>query len=399
MKKMFSTLNKMAMKIKLFKYISILGIILIFSCKKQNRVIIPNTNINSFESIFDSFWLKMNSNYVYWDIDTTNWDRVYTNYKPIFNDLDIHKISDVKKSVGLFKEITSGLIDYHFYINFLPLGINDSMVYPALIQKQNNSDFYTPYNYFQVDKNYMDKGYQLIFDNNYSRNGVPLTVLVGTIKSKIIYFNCNQFKLMRSYLSNSPNTIKPAIDSFFKMVQYNSMGYNGIIIDVRSNQGGDLWDLNFLLSNFITTPLHYGYLQSKSNNNRLDFTPWLPSIINPSKKYISILPRIIVLGDKNSASLSETTILAIKTIPGSLFVGETTWGATGPVVDNDVLNDGSFKVGSFMKVQASSAKFKYLDGFIYESKGINPDYNIRFDIMQLKNGIDKGLEKAIELLQ
>ncbi|HJV19063.1 MAG TPA: S41 family peptidase [Sediminibacterium sp.] len=371
--------------------------IAICSCKKNEHIIIP-TPVNSFGSVFDSFWVKMNSNYVYWDIDSSNWDRVYYRYKQSFDRLNLASPADNKEAFKLFSELTSGLIDGHFSIRFNPSIIKDSIINPQLGRKKAEIGFYYPYNYYNVDTNYLDKGYHLIFDNLFSRNGVPLTVLSGTIKNKVLYFGCNSFKLSKSYATNSVSSIKPAIDFFFKKLADLPLGCKGIILDFRSNAGGDLWDLNFLFGDFFSSPLYFGALQTKSNINRLDFSPWIPSYITPKQSHPKQLPRIIVLGDRNSASLAEMAIFVVKTIPGSSFIGEQTYGATGPIVDFEVLNAGSFTVSNFMTVQCASAKFKYNDEKIYEGKGILPDHSIPYNFSSLSSGKDRVLEKALDVL-
>jgi C-terminal processing protease CtpA/Prc len=92
--------------------------------------------------------------------------------------------------------------------------------------------------------------------------------------------------------------------------------------------------------------------------------------------------------------------MAVKAFPNSFFVGETTFGATGPIVsDNNLYSDGSFTVPDFMNVQTSSVKFKYMDGKIYEGKGFAPDYFVAFNLYALQNATDLQLEKAIDLLK
>jgi len=65
------------------KYLVISCSLFIFlaSCKKdfpqQNEI---NSTPLTFSQVFDSFWNSMNKNYLYWDVDTTNWDEVYKNY-------------------------------------------------------------------------------------------------------------------------------------------------------------------------------------------------------------------------------------------------------------------------------------------------------------------------------
>ena len=74
-----------------------------FSCKKNIPSVISNTTPTDFSQVFDEFWNGMNTNYLYWDIDTTNWDAVYKKYKPVFAHLDLKNKGDLQKSVGYFK--------------------------------------------------------------------------------------------------------------------------------------------------------------------------------------------------------------------------------------------------------------------------------------------------------
>lgn len=38
--------------------------------------------------VFKAFWHGMNNSYGFWDIDPTDWDRVYDEYLPLFEALD-----------------------------------------------------------------------------------------------------------------------------------------------------------------------------------------------------------------------------------------------------------------------------------------------------------------------
>src|SRR5580658_2777383 len=76
------------------------------SCKKD----IPNPNNSgtnpstNFSQVFENFWNGININYLYWDIDTTNWDLEYREFKPIFDELRLENDTDVRKSVMYFRE-------------------------------------------------------------------------------------------------------------------------------------------------------------------------------------------------------------------------------------------------------------------------------------------------------
>jgi carboxyl-terminal processing protease len=205
--------------------------------------------------------------------------------------------------------------------------------------------------------------------------------------------------LYKSYKSLGANSIKPVLQYFFNELSDLPSNIRGIIIDVRSNQGGDLSDLNLLVGHFIDKPLHFGYTQSKSGNGRLDYTPWIKAFVNPQLGAKKITIPIVVLADNVSASLSEAVVMALKVLSNVRFVGETTWGATGPITTQEIFNDGSFEIPNFLRVQTASCRFKYLDDKIYEGIGFPPDINIPFNINELSSNRDTQLEKAISLLQ
>src|ERR1700743_1108169 len=73
---------------------------------------------DTFTSLFMGYWNGMNNNYVYWAIDSTDWDRVYRTYEPLFAKLDLHDSNDVRTSVQYFTQITAGLVDGHYTISF-----------------------------------------------------------------------------------------------------------------------------------------------------------------------------------------------------------------------------------------------------------------------------------------
>ena len=369
------------------------------SCKK-NSFPLSNLSPKNFSDLFEQYWNGMNVNYIYWDVDTTNWDNIYIKYKPIFANLDLNNITDVRKSVGYFKEISRNLIDNHYYLSFTKKNIIDSFVYPALERKKNMVGFHEPYAYFRVDTNYLDANFKIGIDNNFSVAGQPLVVLSGTINNRILYFSCNSFSLTKAYYSKPTNTIQPVLNSLFESLNNLSSNIKGLIIDVRSNYGGDLSDLNFLIGRFINKPLIFGFTQYKTGNGKFDFTPWLESYISPQAKVKPLTLPIVVIADNVSASLSEVVVMSIKALPNSIFVGETTFGATGPIVnDSNIYNDGNFTITNFMNIQTSSAKFKYIDGKIYEGKGFPPDIYVPFNLSALQNNIDLQLEKAITLLK
>src|SRR6201995_3080576 len=69
---------------------------------------------DNYPDLFQAFWNGMNTNYVFWGIDTTNWDRVYTKYKPLFDQLSYFDSANEAKAEQYFFEMCQGIVDSHF---------------------------------------------------------------------------------------------------------------------------------------------------------------------------------------------------------------------------------------------------------------------------------------------
>jgi carboxyl-terminal processing protease len=367
----------------------------VLACRKNNAVIGNDNPPASFSEVFDIYWNEMNANYVFWDVDTTDWDAVYRQYKPVFAQLDLNNDNDVKKSVSLFRQMTERLIDGHYFISFENNAISDSSVYPAYERKRKKAGFHNPFPYVNVVLNYLDSGYMSGFDLT-TDPSKSLYALAGTIDHEILYFTCNNFSLFKSYNSTAHNDVKPVINHFIGNLHNSSI--RGIIIDVRGNPGGDLSDLNFLVGSLIDQPLHFGYTRYKSGDGRLDLTPWVKAVVNPLPGARAVNIPVIVLVDNFTGSLAELIAIAISSLPNGFVVGENTWGATGPITNQEVYNSGQFSIKDFLSVLTASAMFKYLDDKIYEGIGFPPDFLIPFNKEMLNQGVDQQLEKAISLI-
>lgn len=372
--------------------------VLLFSCHQEISVSHPKKNPQNLINVFEAFWKGMNLNYVYWDVDTTNWDRVYEVYYPLFANLDINNLNDLNKSKYYFEKITAGLIDSHYLITFQYPGLSNSFISPSSNRIHRGANYHAPFYYAQLVTTYLNKGY-LVGDYSTKQGQYYTNTVCGSIEDSILYFSCSSFFLYRAYSTQEANNAKKVIRFFIDELSNFNSKYKGLIIDIRGNGGGDLVDLTFLVGQLIDKPLHFGYVKYKNGNGRLDYTPWLEAYVNPNQNSKQINSPIIVLADNASASLSEAVVMAIHSLSNGRVVGETTWGATSPITVNVIYNSGSFTIPYFMDIQASSAMFKYLDGNIYEGVGFPPDVIVPFDSLSIKSGRDRQLEAAISILK
>jgi hypothetical protein len=367
------------------------------NCKTPPSFELP-AKVTTFSDVFIDFWGQMNTKYVYWSIDSTNWDQIYYKYYPVFQKLDINKPEDCKKSVSYFREITKGIIDSHFTISFTYPSIQDSLIYPAYSRKKSEANYRPPYSYLSIDSSLFDPGYHVGYDITDSPTGQATIAVAAVIQKNILYFNCNQFYLSKSYYSGSNNGVKPVLDFFFNTLR-GAPQLKAVIIDVRNNFGGDVSDLNFFLGHITQTPVSFGFTRNKINLGRLDYTPWVSAQVNPAdSNHRHNLP-IIALADNFSVSLAEAVAMAVHSFSFGKIVGETTWGATGPLSDTKLFNGGSFSVGGFLSVESSCSQFQYLDRKSYESIGFPPDVAVPFNLESIKKGKDDQLLTAIQIIE
>jgi len=357
---------------------------------------------DNYSDIFEGFWNGMNNNYVFWSIDTVNWDGMYRRYKPLFADIKTFGDADNRKAEKYFQEMTADLVDSHLNITF---NFTGNQLDPALDRKikiasqRPDSIYALPDDFFTtiVAGHYIDPSSlimgvdSIIVDNQ----PMPLTMITGTINNDVIYLYFNNF-----FFTQSGDSTLRVLNDFFDRIGNLSPQARGIIIDVRGNGGGEVTDLDYLLGSMITSPLKYGYTRAKSGPGRLDYTTWAPAIVTPQRGSAKIDVPIVVLADHFSASMAELTALAVKTLPNGKFIGTTTWGANGPLTPSVYFNGGQFTVGSgipngYMFVYTSSVMFKYLDGSIYEGRGIPPDIWVAETRAAYQSKRDAQLERAL----
>jgi hypothetical protein len=415
------------------KNIKILIIILcslsVAGCNDQQPMN-PNTLLNiGYSEEFQMFWERLNYEYAFWDIDTTNWDSMYDIYKPKFDSLDnlIDRSSlddDIAKknyktdscAKEFYIQMTKNLIDGHFSLTF-----NDgTRFYPA---DTKNGPFDTPYlwngyrqEFYNVCNKYLVdvKIYESPYNNFIAVSGnipvenggiIPYLFFSGfDFRGNDLFYG---YYKMLTYMDSQDSryVIRNFLDSI------NSSNVKGVIIDVRGNGGGSTSDMYYLMSKFLTSAAEYDtpYTRYKSGDGRLDFTPWAKDRGREKEsQYFEFRKTrfehpIVILTDINSASCSEWTTTQVKHLPNGYQVGKQTWGCYGPVYG---INDGTpyyihsgYNVLQRVRFASFQIKFASDGGKSPEGIGRVPDYEVSLDTNQYKARIDTQLDKAIEVIK
>jgi len=156
-------------------------------------------------------------------------------------------------------------------------------------------------------------------------------------------------------------------------------GMKGLILDLRSNPGGNLSTVCDIARMILPKGLIV-YTEDKYGK-REEYTCDGASQIK--------VP-LVVLANGYSASASEILAGAVKDYGIGTLVGTTTYGK-GIVQKVINLSDGS-------AVKLTVSNYFTPNGNNIHKIGIDPDVEVEFDAEQYKNGVDNQLEKAKEVL-
>jgi len=156
----------------------------------------------------------------------------------------------------------------------------------------------------------------------------------------------------------------------------------GLVVDVRSNPGGNLDVAVEIISKFVS---------------RGEVVLWERDKDQQEKPYKAIggeefkeLP-VVVLIDGGSASASEILAGALRDINGSLLIGEKTFGK-GSVQSFEKLSGGS-------SLKMTIAKWLTPNKQSIHEVGIEPTIKVELSLEDIRSNDDKQLKRAIEELE
>ena len=58
--------------------------LILTACHKEAANKTIETDVQQFEAV----WNELNDTYVFWSVDTTDWDAVYAKYHPLFEEME-----------------------------------------------------------------------------------------------------------------------------------------------------------------------------------------------------------------------------------------------------------------------------------------------------------------------
>jgi len=185
-------------------------------------------------------------------------------------------------------------------------------------------------------------------------------VKVGIIDLPTFYIDFNAWR------ERDPNFRSSSKDVEDILKKFNNQSVDAVLIDLRGNSGGSLYEANKLTGLFVASG---ATLQVKESNGNV--RPWG----DPRAKQIWKKPMVVMV-DRYSASASEIFAGAIQDYQRGIVIGQKTFGK-GTVQRLDNLSSGQIKI--------TESKFYRITGAGMQSKGILPDISLptTWDIEQI----------------
>ena len=163
---------------------------------------------------------------------------------------------------------------------------------------------------------------------------------------------------------------------------------NGMIIDVRSNGGGNLTSAETLAARFCHEKTLTGYLQHKTGKGHNDFSAMEPEYMEPSSRMRWHKP-VVVLTNRGVFSAANDFVNCMRCFPQVKIVGDQTGGGSGLPFTSTLPNGWTVRFSACPSYDHNREQIEF---------GIAPDYWVNQSDDDFRQGKDTLIEFARKLL-
>ena len=326
-------------------------VVFLFLFSSCNETFVGQNPPNTHLAIFEEFWKGVDSIWPEFASKKVNWDSLYQIYKS--------QAEAAKGDAELVKILTpllKSLKDGHTNI-YIQNDYNNSISYFPLYPK----NFY---GFNWISKNYIP---------NNKFNGV---IAYQLINQEVGYIYIGAFSD-----SNQKNKFE-IIDQI--LGEFSST--KAIIIDVRSNGGGSSLNSDLIASRFADRKHTHSYVKYRLSAQRTLMSDFIAQDIAPAGK-VQFKGKVAILTNRYSASSTENFILAMRSFPNVIQIGDNSWGLSGTSpVFKELPMGWSYRVSSLLLCDANKQPI---------TKGIAPDIFVQTTKSDSLNNKDSIIERAI----
>jgi len=328
--------------------ILIFSTVLIFSsCEK----ILFEPDLGSRDPLtnFDYLWEEVDKKYSYFELKNIDWDEVKNTYRPMLT-----ANSTEEELFDVLANMLNELRDDHTNL-ISPFNVsryNVVLTGPENFRQRTIAEFY-----------------------------IPDIWLTGAFKHGFLENKEIGYIRYGSFLSEFSDE---ALDLILNRYQ----STKGLILDLRANGGGNIFNIPKILGRFTDTKTLSGYSITRNGPNHNDFSNKENFFITPYSG-VKYLKPVIVLIDRGSYSATTFFALATKAFPNITLLGDITGGGGGLPNGGQLPNGWTYRF--------SISQLFDLNGNNYAEDGVPADIQAAFDWNDLTK--DEILERAILELQ
>ena len=400
---------------KRYIILAVAATMLLAACRKEADYI-PYVGENSklaydsYTGQFQYMWKCLSTGYVFWDVDTVDWDAAYVRYLPRFEALDAKYRDSGHVRTAELEELYLGLagkmIDHHmtFMVKNLHPAPDETntrvVIHPGMMEVQSRDYYIESRGAAQAGLKAFLEGIDGISAPYTVQDHQSATAYIPELGINLYLHFC-LFVLPDGrkvpYLWTTNAALTPVMRDMVGDPAWLTIDYwlgtacntpreelAGIILDTRSNGGGYQDDLDYLVGTFLNERAEIFKTRYKEGPGRLEYSAWCPYYQDTNPGYHRDITAenipYVVLTDINSVSMAEIEPMVIKQVfPTAYIIGERTYGGTGPLQPDAVdLGYGApFGNSSNYNHYVYTSTFEALmNGRVREGEGIAPDLEV-----------------------
>jgi carboxyl-terminal processing protease len=182
---------------------------------------------------------------------------------------------------------------------------------------------------------------------------------------------------------------KPIAVTFARSLKQKLARARGLILDLRSNGGGDAEAMSDIASTFLGVGSNLGQFTDRAGTSFTILTH-LRSALTPELLEQTKLP-LIVLTSERTASAAEIFVEALRLSRRATIMGTETCGCVLAVRTRHLLPDGGL-------LDVSELDYETAEGHRLEGHGLKPDETVTIERSDLYSGRDRALELALKAI-
>lgn len=304
---------------------------------------------NSPQGNFEALWKIIDEQYCFLEYKQIDWDAIHAKYSKF--------ITNTMSSEGLFEVLGNMLNE-----------LQDGHVNLA---SAHNVSYYDAW-YQDYPRNFRE---DIVEDTYLGKASTDYRTAAG-VKYKIFEDNIGYMRY-ESFSSGIGNGNLDEILSYLAVC-------NGLIIDVRSNGGGNVTNSTRIAARFTNEKVLTGYIRHKTGKGHNDFSEPYPIELEPSNS-IRWQKKVVVLTNRRSYSATNDFVNQMSCLPNVTIIGDKTGGGSGMPFTSELPNGWTVRFSASPHFSVDMEQIEW---------GIDPDIKIDMDETDEAKHIDTIIEKA-----